>query len=127
MVAEELGIPFIYVRSKAKKHGKQNQIEGFFKKEQKVILVEDLISSGKSSIEAAEALKKAGLNVKGVISIFTYGFNNASENFKQAKLEYLSLCDYNTLLTEAIKENYIHQNDLPILKEWRKNPSIWKK
>ena len=126
LVADELGLPFIYVRSRAKEHGKQNQIEGDFKKTQKIVLIEDLISSGKSSLEAAKTLKKAGMNVKGVISIFTYGFNDASENFRNTNLEYISLCNYNTLLTEATKENYIHQNDLPILKEWRKNPAIWK-
>tara|TARA_B100001142_G_C14324215_1_gene651630 strand:- start:213 stop:854 length:642 start_codon:yes stop_codon:yes gene_type:complete len=126
LVADELGLPFIYVRSRAKEHGKQNQIEGDFKKTQKIVLIEDLISSGKSSLEAAKTLKKAGMNVKGVISIFTYGFNDASINFRNTNLEYISLCNYNTLLSEATKENYIHQNDLPILKEWRKNPAIWK-
>jgi orotate phosphoribosyltransferase len=127
LVADELSLPFIYVRSKAKEHGKQNQIEGCYEKGQSAVLVEDLISSGKSSLEAAEALKQAGINVKAVVSIFTYGFNVASENFNSKNYEYLSLCDYNTLLIQAIKEKYINKKDLPILKEWRENPSVWKK
>ena len=127
LVAEELGLPFIYVRSKAKEHGKQNQIEGYFTEGQSVVLVEDLISSGKSSLEAAVALKKAKMNVKGMVSIFTYGFDTASENFKNANCEYVSLCDYKTLLPQAIKQQYINKNDLPILKAWRENPSNWKK
>ena len=126
LVAEELGLPFIYVRAKAKEHGKQNQIEGYFEKGQSVILVEDLISSGKSSLEAASALKEVGMKVKGMVSIFTYGFDTASENFKNANCEYISLCDYNTLLLEAIKQKYIDKEDLAILKQWRENPSNWK-
>jgi orotate phosphoribosyltransferase len=127
LVAEELGLPFIYVRSKAKEHGKQNQIEGYFEEGQSVILVEDLISSGKSSLEAAAVLKEAGMNVKGMVSIFTYGFDAAVENFKNADCEYVSLCDYNTLLPQAIESQYIEKSDLSILKEWRENPSNWKK
>jgi len=127
LVAEELGLPFIYVRSKAKEHGKQNQIEGYFEKGQSVILVEDLISSGKSSLDAAATLKEAGMQVKGMVSIFTYGFDAATENFKNANCEYVPLCDYNTLLPEAIKSQYIEQADLSMLKEWRKNPAMWKK
>ena len=127
LVAEELGLPFIYVRSKAKEHGKQNQIEGCFEKGQSVILVEDLISSGKSSLESAATLKEAGMNVKGMVSIFTYGFDAAAESFKNADCEYVSLCDYNTLLPQAIESQYIAKADLSVLKEWRKNPAIWKK
>jgi orotate phosphoribosyltransferase len=127
LVAEELGLPFIYVRSKAKAHGKQNQIEGCFEKGQSVILVEDLISSGKSSLEAAATLKEAGMKVKGIVSIFTYGFDAAAVNFKNADCEYVSLCDYNTLLPQAIASQYIEKADFPILKEWRKNPAIWGK
>jgi len=127
LVAEELGLPFIYVRSKAKEHGKQNQIEGYFEKGQSVILVEDLISSGKSSLESVTCLKKAGMNVKGIISIFTYNFNTASENFRNENCEYVSLCDYNTLLPQAIEKKYIKKEDLSVLREWRDNPSRWKK
>ena len=127
LVAEELGLPFIYVRSKAKEHGKQNQIEGYFEKGQSVVLVEDLISSGKSSLEAAATLKEVGMKVKGIVSIFTYGFDAATENFKNADCEYVSLCDYNALLPEAIKSQYIEKADLSVLKEWRTNPAIWGK
>ena len=127
LVAEELGLPFIYVRAKAKEHGKQNQIEGYFEQGQSVVLVEDLISSGKSSLDAAEVLREAGMNVKGMVSIFTYGFDAAVKNFKAAECEYVSLCDYNTLLPQAIESQYIEEADLSILKEWRENPSIWKK
>ena len=127
LVAEELGLPFIYVRSKAKEHGKQNQIEGVFEEGQSVVLIEDLISSGKSSLEAAATLKDAGMLVKGMASIFTYGFDAATRNFEEADCEYISLCDYNTLLPQAIAQQYIKEVDLSILKEWRKNPSNWKK
>ena len=127
LVAEELGLPFIYVRSKEKKHGKQNQIEGYFEEGQSVILVEDLISSGKSSLDAVNVLKNAGMNVKGTVCIFTYGFNTATENFKEAGSEYVSLCDYNTLLPKAIEQQYINKSDLKVLQKWRESPSIWKK
>ena len=127
LVAEELGLPFIYVRAKAKEHGKQNQIEGYFEQGQSVVLVEDLISSGKSSLDAAAVLRVAGMHVKGMVSIFTYGFDAATENFKAAECEYVSLCDYNTLLPQAIESQYIEETDLAILKLWRENPSIWKK
>ena len=127
LVSEELKLPFIYVRSKAKKHGKKNQIEGHFEKGSSVVLVEDLISSGKSSLEAAAALKENGINVNAIISIFNYGFDAASKNFKKADCKYISLCDYNTLLMEAIEQQYIDKKDLSILKKWRENPGIWKK
>jgi len=127
LVAEELGLPFIYVRSKAKEHGKQNQIEGYFEEGQSVVLVEDLISSGKSSLDAAAVLHKAGMHVKGLVSIFTYDFDAATKNFEDANYEYVSLCDYNTLLPQAIESQYIEEKDLTILNQWRKNPSIWKK
>jgi orotate phosphoribosyltransferase len=127
LVAEELGLPFIYVRSKAKEHGKQNQIEGYFEEGQSVILVEDLISSGKSSLDSAQVLKDAGMNVKGMVSIFTYGFDAAAENFKKAECEYVSLCDYSTLLPIAKEQQYVEESDLSVLNEWRDNPAIWKK
>jgi len=127
LVAEVLDLPFIYVRSKAKEHGKKNQIEGYFEEGQSVVLVEDLISSGKSSLEAAQTLKEAGMNVLGIVSIFTYGFDAAAENFRNADCEYVSLCDYDTLLHQAIEQQYIETSDLKILKKWRENPSIWRK
>lgn len=127
LVAEELGLPFIYVRSKAKEHGKKNQIEGYFEEGQSVILVEDLISSGKSSLDSAQILKYAGMNVKGIVSIFTYGFDASAENFKNAECEYVSLCDYSTLLPIAKEQQYVVESDLSVLNEWRDNPAIWKK
>lgn len=127
LVAEEMGLPFIYVRSAKKEHGKQNRVEGAYNSGQSVIVIEDLISSGKSSLEAVEALRKEGLNVKGLISIFTYGFDAAAKNFKKANCEFISLCNYSTLLKVAIKQDYIKQSDLEVLEKWRKNPSKWKK
>ncbi len=127
LVAEELGLPFIYVRSKAKEHGKQNQIEGHFEKGQSVVLIEDLVSSGKSSLEAVSSLREAGMNVKGIISIFNYGFEKAKQNFENANCEFISLCDYENLLPQALKTNYITEAELPLLQEWRKDPSVWNK
>tara|TARA_B100000614_G_C14411649_1_gene438106 strand:- start:106 stop:747 length:642 start_codon:yes stop_codon:yes gene_type:complete len=127
LVAEELGLPFIYVRSKAKEHGKQNQIEGHFEASQSVVLIEDLISSGKSSLEAVATLREAGMNVKGIVSIFTYGFEKAKENFEDANCEYISLCDFENLLLQALKTSYITEAELPLLQEWRKDPSKWNK
>ena len=127
LVAEEMGLPFIYVRSAKKEHGNQNRIEGAYNSGQSVIVIEDLISSGKSSLEAVKALRKEGLNVKGLISIFTYGFDTAAKNFKKANCEFISLCNYSTLLQVAVKQDYIKQSDLEVLEKWRKNPSKWKK
>ncbi|MEE2700518.1 MAG: orotate phosphoribosyltransferase [Bacteroidota bacterium] len=127
LVAEEMGLPFIYVRATKKEHGKQNHVEGVFDSGQSVIVIEDLISSGKSSLEAVQVLRNEGLNVKGLISIFTYGFDNAKENFKKADCEFISLCDYPTLLQEALKQDYIKQSDLEILEKWRGAPEKWKK
>ena len=127
LVAEEMGLPFIYVRSAKKEHGKQNRVEGAYNSGQSVIVIEDLISSGKSSLEAVKALRKEGLNVKGLISIFTYGFDTAAKNFKKANCEFISLCNYSTLLQVAVKQDYIKQSDLEVLEKWRKNPSKWKK
>ena len=125
LVAEELGLPFIYVRSSNKSHGRQNKIEGYYNEGQSVILIEDLISSGKSSLEAVEALKSKNLNIKGVASIFNYGFPQSKENFEKFECEYLSLCNYQILLEEAIKSNYITKKHLPILEKWSENPSKW--
>ena len=127
LVAEEMGLPFIYIRSSEKKHGKQNQVEGKFDSGQSVIVIEDLISSGKSSLDAVKRLRKEGLKVKGLISIFTYGFDAATENFKKADCKFVSLCDYSTLLQEALKQDYIKKSDLEILKKWREAPEKWNK
>ena len=127
LVAEEIGTPFIYVRDKAKNHGKKNQIEGYYNIGDSVILIEDLISSGMSSIDAAKTLSLAGLNVKGITSIFTYGFAIATENFKKSNYKYISLCDFNILLEQAIKQQYIFDEDLDLIKNWKKDPANWKK
>jgi len=127
LVAEEMGLPFIYVRSRKKGHGEQNMIEGTYTSGQSVIVIEDLISSGKSSLEAVDALQEEGLNVKGLISIFTYGFDTATKNFKKADCEFISLCNYSTLLQEAVKQEYINKKDLETLEKWRENPSKWGK
>ena len=127
LVAEELGLPFIYVRAKSKDHGKKNLIEGYYDQGQSVVVIEDLISSGKSSLAAVEVLRNEELNVRGLISIFSYSFDTADTNFKDANCEKTSLCDYNTLLNEALKSNYIEQKDLKILEKWRKEPSKWNK
>lgn len=125
LVAQELGLPFIYVRSSAKEHGMGNTIEGSFEKGQRVILIEDLISTGGSSIKAVNALREGGLNVKGLASIFTYGFKIAEDNFLKADCPILALTDYTVLIEQALNSNYISQNDLKQLQSWRENPAIW--
>lgn len=126
LVAEELGLPFVYVRPEPKKHGRQNQIEGFLQRGQNVVVVEDLISTGNSSLLAVEALKEAGANIKGMAAIFTYGFEVAEENFKNAKIELKTLSNYETLLHLAVAKNYISENELKTLQEWRESPSTWR-
>ena len=126
LVAQELGVPFVYVRPEAKKHGRKNQIEGHLENGQNVVVVEDLISTGKSSINAVKALKEANANVKGMVAIFTYGFDEAAKNFEKENIELATLSDYNLLLEEALSSNYITEKDLKTLQEWRKNPSTWR-
>lgn len=125
LVAQELGIPFIYVRSTAKDHGLGNQIEGHFEKGQKVIVIEDLISTGGSSLVAVEALREAGCEVKGLIAIFTYGFDIAAENFKAADCPFVTLTDYDHLIDQALKLEYINESDVQSLKKWRNSPGTW--
>ena len=127
LVAQELGIPFVYVRPEPKKHGRKNQIEGFLDKGQNVVVVEDLISTGKSSLNAAKALKDADAVIKGMVAIFDYGFNNAAQNFKEENLELTTLSDYESLIEQAMENNYISEKDFETLIEWRVNPSEWKK
>jgi len=126
LVAEYMGLPFVYVRPEPKKHGRQNQVEGFLQKGQNVVVVEDLISTGNSSLLAVEALKEAGANIKGMVAIFTYGFDIAKENFKNANIELNTLADYNNLLELAVAKNYISEIELKTLQEWRESPSTWK-
>lgn len=125
LVAQELGLPFVYVRSEAKKHGLSNQIEGVIEKGQSVVVIEDLISTGGSSLKAVEALRDAGCIVKGLVSIFSYDFDEAKQNFKKAKCNFVTLSDYNILIEQALKTNYISEKDLEPLIQWRENPSKW--
>nr|WP_294936445.1 orotate phosphoribosyltransferase [uncultured Flavobacterium sp.] len=125
LVAEIMGLPFVYVRPEPKKHGRENQVEGFLQKGQSVLVVEDLISTGKSSLQAIEALKAAGANVKGMVAIFTYGFEIAEQNFKEANVDVFTLGNYDTLLEEAVARQYITEDEHETLKEWRKSPSTW--
>lgn len=127
LVAQELGIPFVYVRPEPKKHGRKNQIEGFLDKGQNVIVVEDLISTGKSSLNAVKALKDADANIKGMVAIFNYGFSQAARSFEEENLELTTLSDYDSLIEQAMETNYITEKDFETLIEWRVNPSEWKK
>ena len=125
LVADYLNVPFCYVRPEAKKHGRQNKIEGFVQPNQNVVVVEDLISTGNSSLMAVEALEEANLNVKGMVAIFTYGFEAALENFKKKQIELYTLSDYENLLVIAERSNYISAEENNLLSEWRKRPDTW--
>ncbi|GAB3932269.1 orotate phosphoribosyltransferase [Mucilaginibacter myungsuensis] len=127
LVAQELGLPFAYVRSKPKEHGTGSLIEGEIKTGERVVVIEDLISTGKSSIQAVEALRAAGHDVAGMAAIFTYGFDVADENFKAAKCRYVTLSNYNALLKFAEEGQYILPDDVELLKTWRENPAEWGK
>ena len=126
LVAEELGVPFVYVRPEPKKHGRKNQIEGSVEEGQSVVVIEDLISTGKSSLNAVKALKEAGVTVKGMVAIFSYGFTIAEENFKEANLELTTLSNYDYLLEHALDSKYINDEQLQTLGAWKVNPSEWK-
>jgi len=125
LVAHEMGLPFVYVRSEAKVHGLSNMIEGVVESGQSVVVIEDLISTGGSSIKAVEALRKEGCKVKGMASIFTYGFKVAADNFKKAKCELITLSNYDVLIEQALKSNYVSEKDVKSLKAWRDNPAEW--
>ena len=125
LVAEELGLPFIYVRSKPKGHGMTNMIEGLVTPGQKTVLVEDLISTGGSSIKAALALREAGLEVLGMISIFTYGFDVAARNFLDAEIKVKTLSNYNDMIEEALEIGYVSKDQVESLRSWRENPADW--
>jgi orotate phosphoribosyltransferase len=127
LVADELGLPFIYVRPKPKDHGMQNLIEGRVVKGQKVVVIEDLVSTGGSSLKAVEALRADGINVIGMVSIFSYGFDTATKNFEDANVPLVSLCDYSHLIEYALKEKQISEEQVESLKAWRIDPSNWKK
>jgi len=125
LVAQELGLPFVYVRSEAKKHGLANMIEGDIESGQSVVVIEDLISTGGSSLKAVEALRDKGCDVKGMVSIFTYGFDVAEENFKKAKCVVKTLTSYDVLLNKALQKEYITEKEIENLKLWRSNPAEW--
>ena len=125
LVAQELGIPFIYIRSASKEQGMGNLIEGLDEAGQKIVVVEDLISTGGSSLKAVESLREAGLIVKGLASIFTYGFSLAERNFEKAECPFVTLTDYSTLIDQALSANYINEEDLVELRKWKENPSKW--
>lgn len=125
LVAQELGLPFVYVRSEAKNHGLTNQIEGEIHEGQSVVVIEDLVSTGKSSLIAVNALREKGCNVKGMAAIFTYGLAVAEKNFADAQVELHTLTNYGTLIDVACQEDYIRATDQESLAAWRKNPEAW--
>jgi len=125
LVAESLGLPFVYVRPEPKKHGRQNQVEGFLQKGQNVVVVEDLISTGKSSLMAVEALRNEGANIKGMAAVFTYGFSVAEENFKEANVDLFTLSNYENLLDLAVQKQYITEDQQSTLQEWSVSPATW--
>ena len=126
LVADELGLPLIYVRSKPKNHGLENLIEGEMKQSAKVVVLEDLISTGLSSLKAVEAIRKAGGNVIGMVAAYTYSFAVATEAFKNAGVELVTLTDYEHVVANALETGYIQQADTRLLHEWRNDPAHWK-
>lgn len=125
LVADLLDLPFVYVRSAPKDHGMENLIEGDLKPKQKVVVIEDLISTGGSSIKAVDAIRSNGADVLGMIAIFTYGFKHSIESMKDAHVELTTLSNYDAILDEALVTDYIDESDLLTLKDWRKNPETW--
>ena len=125
LVADLLGLPFVYVRPKPKDHGLENRIEGDLRPKQKVVVIEDLVSTGGSSLKAVEAIRNDGAEVLGMLAVFSYGFPHAEENFRNAKVELTTLCNYDVVLNEALATNYISEKDLEELKKWRKSPETW--
>lgn len=127
LVADELALPYAYVRPKPKDHGMKNQIEGQLPEGAKVVVIEDLISTGGSSLKAVAALREAGFDVVGMVASYTYGFPVAEEAFKEANVKLVTLTDYQHVVEKALETGYIKQEDVPMLDEWRKDPANWKK
>lgn len=127
LVAELLNLPFVYVRSSSKNHGLENQVEGVIKEGQKVVVIEDLVSTGMSSLKAVDALRGKNCNVMGMLAIFTYGFGAAEEAFKQANCTLQTLSNYNALIELATEIGYVTKDQIPTLQEWRKSPETWGK
>ncbi len=125
MAADQLKLPYIYVRPKPKEHGLGNQIEGYYEAGQKVLVVEDLISTGKSSLQVVDVLKNAGVEVIGMVSIFTYGFDVADEAFAKAGVKYQSLTNYSNLISLAVEKNIVNAATQSLLMDWRKDPANW--
>lgn len=125
LVAQEMGLPFVYIRSSKKEHGMTNQIEGVINEGQSVVVLEDLVSTGKSSLNAVQALRDVKANVKGMAAIFTYGLPIADKKFEEAACKLVALADYNSLIKEAVANNYISGSDKMSLLEWRKDPKAW--
>ena len=125
LVSDQLSLPFIYVRSKAKGHGMENLIEGKVVPQQKVVVIEDLISTGGSSLKAIYALQSAGFHVMGLAAIFSYGFPLADRNFQQERVKWFSLSNYEALINQALNKNYIHEDKLDLLKNWQLKPDEW--
>jgi len=125
LVAEDMNLPFAYVRSAPKKHGMENLVEGIVNPGQKVVVVEDLISTGGSSLQAVEALRKAGADVLGMVAIFTYGFATAENNFKASDCKLVTLTNYIELLDLAVQSGYLKAEQLDVLKQWRQSPETW--
>ena len=127
LVAQELGVPFIYVRSSAKEHGLGKMVEGELEKGQSVVLVEDLISTGKSSLNAVNAVRELGGDVKGVVAIFSYGFKETQKTFAKAKCPYATLTSYDIVIEKAVEKGYVNKNEVETIMEWRQSPKDWKK
>lgn len=127
LVADLLGLPFVYIRSTPKDHGLENLIEGDLKPKQKVIVIEDLVSTGKSSIKAVEAIRADGSDVIGMVAVFSYGFTIAEKNMKEARVELTTLCNYDAILDESLRIDYIDESELKTLQDWRRNPEYWGK
>lgn len=125
LVAQELGLPFCYVRSEAKSHGLNNQVEGIVTQGASVVVIEDLVSTGKSSLAAVDALREKGAMVKGMMAIFTYGLDVAAEAFKKAECDLVTISNYNALIQKAAEENYVSDDQMQSLLEWRKSPQAW--
>lgn len=125
LVADLLNLPFVYVRSKPKDHGLENLIEGELRPGMKVVVVEDLISTGGSSLKAVEAIRNNGCEVAGMVAAYTYGFDIAAEAFKNAKVQLVTLTNYEAVVEEAVRIGYITEDDVQVLNEWRKDPAHW--
>ena len=125
LVADLLGLPFVYIRSTPKDHGLENLIEGDLKPKQKVVVIEDLVSTGGSSLKAVEAIRRDGSDVLGMVAVFTYGFPLALESMHDARVELTTLCNYDAILDEAVATDYIDESELKTLQDWRRNPDQW--